>query len=724
MTSHSSALTLPHAVRKDEPRSPTWYRTATRWTQITFVEDDPHRADPDFWIDIMKRSQSNAVCISAGGYMAFYPTQIPFHYRSAFLGDADLFGELVDGARSLGMHVMARVDPHAIHADAAIAHPEWLERDATGAAVPHWALADTWVTSPFGPYNSEFITGVVRELVGMYDIDAVFMNRWQGDRVSYTAGVRQRFRADTGIDLPTPGQDPASEAAVAWKAWRKQRLSELVALWDTAAKDIRPHTSVIPNLGSLSIHELDRELIGKHYPLFFIDRQGRDGVEPLWSPGRNAKRTRGVFPDRPVGLITSVGPESHQHRWKDSVNSPAETAMWIVAGFAQGAFPWFTKFNGKVADDRWIQPVTEAFGLHARLEPSLAGKTIHAQVAVIDPGHPFGAQFPGEHPERQHDDGFYHALVEARIPFELVAQQEISRERLAGFDVVVLPSIVGLLPEQQTVLEAYVAGGGALVGAYESGLAHVTDAGTADLGPLFGVSRAVMRDGLVKNNYIELQQHAPAGSFELTDGFGSAQRIIGGTRIVDVEVDRTAAVPFRFIPDFPDLPMEEVYPRESADRPAVVTTQNAAGGRTAYFAFNVGAIFWEALQPDHGRLIRNAILWALDGLPEVTGSGAGVVEIAAYRGEEELSVCVVNLTNPMAMKGPLREIIPLEGQALSIAVPAGRTVTSVRSEVSGRRLVFEVAAGRLRVELPAIEMIEAVTVTWGPIDTDAAERTS
>ncbi|MFC7788971.1 family 10 glycosylhydrolase [Microbacterium sp. MAHUQ-60] len=724
MNSHSSALALPHPTQNDDLRSATWYRTATRWTQITFVEDDPHRADPEFWIDIMKRSQSNAVCISAGGYMAFYPTQIPFHYRSTFLRDADLFGELVNGARRLGMHVMARVDPHAIHADAAAAHPEWLERDVSGAPVPHWAFPDTWVTSPFGPYNSEFITGVVRELVGTYDIDAVFMNRWQGDGVSYTAGVRERFRTEMGLDLPVPGQDPASEEALAWKAWRKQRLSELVALWDTAAKDVRPHTSVIPNLGSLSIHELDRGLIGKHYPLFFIDRQGRDGVEPLWSPGRNAKRTRGVFPDRPVGLITSVGPESHQHRWKDSVNSPAETAMWIVAGFAQGAFPWFTKFNGKVPDDRWIAPVTDAFGLHARLEPSLAGKTIHAQVAVIDPGHPFGAQFPGEHAERHHDDGFYHALVEARIPFELVAQQEISTERIAGFDVVVLPSIVGLLPEHQAVLEEYVAGGGALVGAFESGLAHDTDAGRSDLGPLFGISRAAMRDGLVKNNYIELQRPADPDPFDLTGGFDGAQRVIGGTRIVDIEAEPGADVPFRFIPDFPDLPMEEVYPREDADRPAVVTTQNDAGGRTVYFSFNVGAIFWEALQPDHGRLIRNAIFWALDGPPEVTGSGAGVVEIAVYRGEEELTVCVVNLTNPMAMKGPLREIIPLEGQTLSVAIPAGRSATSVRSEVSGRQLAFDVDAGRLRIELPAIEMMEAVCVSWGTADAGAAGRTS
>ena len=104
-------------------RTPDWYRTATRWTQLTLVENDPVKFDPDFWIDVFQRTRSNAVCLSAGGYIGFYPSKVPLHYVSKYLGDTDPFGRLVDGARSLGMHVMARVDPHAIHQDAADAHP-------------------------------------------------------------------------------------------------------------------------------------------------------------------------------------------------------------------------------------------------------------------------------------------------------------------------------------------------------------------------------------------------------------------------------------------------------------------------------------------------------------------------------------------------------------------------------------------------------------------------
>ena len=41
-------------------RTPDWHRTATRWTQLTLTETDPVEFDPAFWIDVMRRTRSNA----------------------------------------------------------------------------------------------------------------------------------------------------------------------------------------------------------------------------------------------------------------------------------------------------------------------------------------------------------------------------------------------------------------------------------------------------------------------------------------------------------------------------------------------------------------------------------------------------------------------------------------------------------------------------------------
>jgi beta-galactosidase GanA len=87
--------------------------------------------------------------------VAYYPTKVPLHYRSQFLGDRDAFGELVAGCRKLGMNVVARTDPHAAHQDVYDAHPDWIAVTADGKKRRHWADPTLWVTCGLGPYNFE-----------------------------------------------------------------------------------------------------------------------------------------------------------------------------------------------------------------------------------------------------------------------------------------------------------------------------------------------------------------------------------------------------------------------------------------------------------------------------------------------------------------------------------------------------------------------------------------
>lgn len=703
--------TTPSPAEGSALRHEDWPRHATRWVQLTFAEDDPAHFDADFWTGLMRDSRANAICISAGGYIAYYPTRIPYHYRSKYLGDTDPFGTLVDAARSLGMHVMARVDPHAIHADAAEAHPEWLALDADGRPMEHWAFPGIWLTCPFSTYHREFITEVARELVRDYDIDAIFANRWQGSgEISYSEHARRDFFDSTGFDLPTDQEknNPDSPVWQAWVAWRRRRLSELIAIWDDAVRDIRPHARFIPNVGSLAVRDMDRDLITRHYPIFFIDKQGRSGNEAPWSAGRNGKRSRGLFRDRPVGLITSVGPE-HHHRWKDSVAPAEETRTWMVDGFAQGAFPWFTKFNATISDDRWVAPIVDAFNLHARLEPVLGEMPIVAEVAMLDPTQTDRAVSPGDRSQFAHEDGFYQALVEARIPFEFVADQVLSPEELSQFRVLVMPNAERLSDEQCAVIAAWVETGGNLVAAFNSSLRdeHGTPRDNFGLADTLGVDLTQPRRGPVKNNYVAL-----TGEHRLQAGLEGARRIIGGTHLLGITARDGTEVPFRFIPDFPDLPMEEVYPREGPDAPAIVTRELPGGGRTVYVGFDIGSLFWEALQADHGTVIANAVRWALRDDERVRVEGHGMVDLAVRENDAGIAVSIVNLTNPMAMRGAIRETIPLADQRVKVRLPAHANGATGRLLVAERDVEVRIHDGVAEVEVPTMDLLEVVHLTW------------
>ncbi len=689
-------------------RTPDWYKSATRWVQLTLAEDDPIRFDPEFWIDLFKRSRANAACLSAGGYVAYYPSTVPLHYVSKVLGDTDPFGSLVAGARRLGLHVMARVDPHAVHEDAAAAHPEWIAVDKDGNRRRHWAYPSVWVTCAYGDYNFRFMPEVLREITRQYDIDAIFANRWQGHGVCYCESCRASFRLMSGLDLPRDA-DPDNPAWTAWSAWRRTTLSRLVAEWDDAMKAIKPHSRFIPNMGSVSLMEFDLDLIEKHCPFLVVDDQGRRGTEPIWQAGRNGKRMRATFRERPAILITSIGPEE-KYRWKDAVTTGPEIRSWMTDGIVQGLLPWFTKFNGVVADKRWVQPIVDSFALHAALEPIFAATAPWAEIAILDPATTLRHHGPETRATAEADGlGFYQALVEAKLPFEMLSDQAMTPARLDGFKVVILANSTCLSDAQCAMLSDYAARGGSLVAAFETATRDEANRprGGLGLGELLGVRLAAPTRGPVQNSYVAI-----AGSHPIAEGYEGAARIIGGTSLIAVEAAADTEVPFLYVPDFPDLPMEEVYARAAPTGAALVARRHPGGGRTAYIPWNIGSIFWEVLAADHQRLIANTVRWALGKRPAVEVTGRSVLDIAVRTGRDGMVVALHNLTNPMMLKGPTRDIFPVGRHQVSVAVPAARSVAAARLLVAGQVADAAMADGQVTVTVPGIDLAEVVHITW------------
>ena len=294
-----------------------------RWVQLTLVENDPGRFDPQFWLDYFRRLHADAATLSAGGIVAYYPTEVPLHHRSAWLADTDPFGALVAGCRAMKMHVVARTDPHAVREEVRTAHPDWISTTSDGQPRRHWANPELWVSCALGPYNFDFMDQVHREIVTKYKVDGIFSNRWApqgGD--CYCVHCQKNFKDATGMDLPrtTDRRDPARRAFV---AWRKARLTELWKRWDATVRAANPDASFIPN------GPPDLKTAGELAAIQFTDNQARRGVTPPWNNGRRAKEYRSVMGRRPIGGIFSVGLEE-AYRWKDSVQSEPEIRLWVA----------------------------------------------------------------------------------------------------------------------------------------------------------------------------------------------------------------------------------------------------------------------------------------------------------------------------------------------------------------------------------------------------------
>jgi hypothetical protein len=693
-----------------------WYDRPMRWAQLAFVEDDPGNYDQKFWLDYFRRIHADGACLSAGGCVAFYPTKIPLHYRSKWLGNRDSFGDLVKGCRRLGMNVIARTDPHAVHQDVYDAHPDWIAVDAGGKKRRHWSDKELWVTCALGPYNFDYMTRVTEEIVTNYRVDGIFSNRWSGSGMCYCEHCRDNFRAASGMDLPRT-RDPQDKARREYILWRQKRLFELWRLWDSRIKAINPEAAYIANAGGGALSELDMKTIGDLAPTLFADRQARRGLMPPWENGKNGKEYRATLGRKAIAGIFSVGLEE-EYRWKDSVQSPAEIRLWVADGIAHDLRPWFTKFNAKPIDKRWLPVVEEIYIWHHQNERYLRNESSLARIAMVY-SQQTATFYGGEKARATVENpalGFYQALVEARIPFEMVHDKLLDRQHLDSYRALILPNIAALSNEQCRQLHEYVERGGSIVATYETSLYDEWGVRRDDFGlaSLLGVSFSGRVEGPMMNSYLTLENDPQTGRYHpLLSGFEDATRIINGANIVHVAAkERFPYAPLTVVPSYPDLPMEEVFPRPAKVKQAGVYVREIGRGRVVYFPMDIDRTFWEVLDVDHGKLLRNATLWAANEPPPVSVKGPGVLDISIWTQRRSMTVHLVNLTNPMMMKGPVREIIPVPAQQVTIRVPEGRQVSGVRFLVANRDAPHRREGNQVFLEVPSIGLHEVIALDF------------
>jgi len=84
--SAASVIVASAADLQAQENGKPWYAVMRRCGQINFNERDPLMMDVNAWADYWASLKVDALLLNGGGIVAFYPTQVPYHHRSEFLG--------------------------------------------------------------------------------------------------------------------------------------------------------------------------------------------------------------------------------------------------------------------------------------------------------------------------------------------------------------------------------------------------------------------------------------------------------------------------------------------------------------------------------------------------------------------------------------------------------------------------------------------------------------
>jgi hypothetical protein len=679
------------------PSTTPWHQRIKRIGQLNFNERDPVELDVEEWADYWASLKVDAVLVSVTGILAFYPTQVPFHRRSRFLGNKDLFGAASAAAKKRGIRVIARLSPDLNWGDATQAHPEWFMRDAAGGFQPGAEVPELFNTCSFTTYFTEHVPAIMREVQASYDVDGLFTNAWPP------------------FNLPVCYCDECRKLAkprsVEYWGQFTERVVSLWKLYDGIAKEKGPDNLFFGNMGGGIPTSPNMNRLSRTCQWFNCDNQGRGGEgNPIWGASKQGRVATAVMKGGTVTNVMGAWSTNGTVRWRNVSKSRPEAEISMGQIIASGMtiwYHWVGAQNGLGEDRRWQKTGKRYMDWLSRHDAHFERLRGVADIGVVmgQRSHIFYTP-PGEGGMTQFIDGLYYAMVEGRFMFDFVHEDDLGPETIGRYSVLILPNIAWLSDAQCAQIRDFVAKGGSLMASFETAMFDEKGdrrekPGLADLFGIDSVSavEAPKGDGF----YARIEsQH------EILAGFDDTNWIPGGAYRLPVKAGGPLVL--SVVPAHAAYPPEMAYwPVDRTDEPAVVTRDNGKS-RLAYFSGDLERAAWRSGHTDLFRLMRNSIAWLLNGRQSVTVEGEGVVECFAWETKPGFAVHLLNYTNPNMHRGWLRRHYPIGLQKVRMTLPSGRTVTRVELLRSEKDIPFRQDGNSVEFTIPSVSDYEVAAL--------------
>ena len=741
-----SAAANTHAASSVLQNDVPWFRKVTRWGQTNITEVDPINYDIEWWRGQWKRTQVQGIIVNAGGIVAYYPTKILYHYQAQSLQGRDIFGDLCKAAHNDGLAVFARMDSNRANEEFYKAHPDWFAMNANNEP---YRAEDLYVACINGPYYSEHIPAILTEICNLYKPEGFTDNMWSGQgrgSVCYCENCRRDFFNSTKQQLPKTRDwdDPV------YRQWIKRGFEKRLEIWELNNRITKAaggrfctwsgmNSASVINPGSSF---RDHKAICERADIIMLDHQNRSdaaGFQELADVGKIMHGILGWDKLIPNSMAMYQGGRS---MFRVSSKPPLEAHMWIINGIAGGIQPWWHHVAANHEDRRMYHTAEPVFKWHKANEEYLINRLPVANVGVVwsKDNAVFYGRDDAESKVNLPWRGIVQAMVRARIPYLPVHADHIDRDA-DMLNLLILPNVGGLSAAQVESIKRFVSKGGSLFATGESSLynewgdelqdyalndlfkTHCMKEGRADR-----LQERGGRTDATRHTYLRLspeirknvfgpqtgtepeitgERHAVLKGFELTDILP-----FGGVLTPLNRVDAGAQTLMTFIPEFPTMPPEKAYMRESkTDIPGLIVHTLPNGSRIAFMPADIERQFARYSLTDHGDLLANIIRWASkDDLP-ISVTGPGLIDCNIYKQPGRLIIHLVNLTSAATWRQPLEEYIPVGPITVKVKLPEGVSGEFPNLMVAGQRIVSDVSGGWSVFRISSILNHEMVVLT-------------
>jgi hypothetical protein len=684
---------------------PHWWEQPYRTFQTNLREIDAGLDEKRVVARIVELG-ANAWLLNTAGIASFYPSKLPFQHPSPWLRErasGDLIGDAVREAHARDVRLISRADFSKVHQDVYEAHPDWCFVSTKGQ---HQIYNGLYSTCPSGPYYQEKAFEILGEVLDRYPVDGFFFNWFNFSQRDYSGvyhgicqcvNCHERFEARYGVPLPKE-EDWSNPAYLRWREYTRTTLDDLAGRIRGFIKERNPEVALILRQNpDVIMHEVNNAV---------------DRPLPLWVywAGEVARESRTAHPGKPV-TINSVMFLDLPYRF--SAEQPGLVGLHLAQTIAQGANPWAYVIGTteNQPDRKNFRIVGQMLRFHRDHAQHYAGHRSAAKVAVISSLRSEERYGRAEGIEKVQKErrGVFRALVEGHVPFDLLPDEQLvaaSRDgRVDRYEALVLPNVAALDDEQLGVLDRYVENGGGLVATYDTAGFDADGQPRPEIGlrSLGGRRVAARREGpkAMRSGYLRVTRPDDLPGSDDID-FVALDRAF-------LYVDpRPGAEPsFALIPPSRYGPPEKTYWDVETEHPGLFWHRHGRG-RTAYFPWPVGALFFDLSLPEYRALLVNAVARVSAGGRQVVTNAPPQVEVVVGEPPAE-GRALIHLINYSGHQGRSFHD-PLEVRDLQIEVRGIPDARHARSAQLGELLPLSSNGDRVSFTLPRLGLFDLVVI--------------
>lgn len=636
-------VTLPLAAQTGD----WWMNEPIRWVQTNLRETDA-ALDPARLVDQLDRYRANVLHFSVGGIVAFYPTQLDFHYPSPHLpANRDLLGDIVRLAHARRIRVVGRFDFSKTRKEVFDAHPEWFFRQAGGAPVVYNALYSTCIN---GAYYREHALKILTEALERYPLDGLFFNMFGNQSRDYSGRFVGHCHCANCRRLY--GKPIPSEPDEDYRRFMFRSSRQVAADIQKLIRSKRPGAGYFNYIQEYTDGIMSESNTALSRPL------------PLWpySASDNVNRARN---SEPAKMSINLCMQFVDYAWRFATVAGQEISLRLWQNLAHGG-ALALAINGTFdhEDRQAIEAARPVFDWAARNQQYLLQQESAARVLLLG-----GPARTGRSYSQTAYRGLFRFLSEEHLPFAVSDNMDWLGRR--QFDLVVASDWAP--PE----LAAYIRDGGkALI--------------VSPRQPEMDTPRVIGTTPDLEG-YFRIRDHSRFPSLRLTNLL-----LLDGP-FTEVEAES----PLTLVPPSMIGPPEKIHiDFQNTAKPGVVSLY---GGRVVWLPWDAGTLYHRLSLPAHAGLLRDLVSTLLPDR-QLRTNAHPLVEISFMRQRGNTLLHFVNLSGH-SQTGyfpplPMQDIeIDLQGE-----YQTARTLRSARS------LAPRAAAGRTKFVLPRLDAYELVVL--------------